>query len=81
MKKIGNKQTLQSLIDETLMDDQKAPDEFSIQDFYNQAIASGKNISINAARSHVARLRESGKLTYRIGRQNGRSCKFYRIAK
>ena len=81
MKKIGNKQALQSLIDETVKDDHKSPDEFTMLEFYEQAIASGKSMTMNAVRSHLTRLREAGKITSRMGRQNSRSCRFYRIAK
>lgn len=81
MKKIGNKKTLQSLIESFVADDQKQPDEFTAQDFYNESIASGKNISMSGVRALLQRMEEAGKVKSRKGKINGRSGNFYSIVK
>lgn len=81
MKKIGNKQKLQALIESVIMSDQKQPDEFTSQEFYEESVASGKEITMAAARSHLRRLLESGRIVCRKGRMNGSVCNFYSIAK
>lgn len=81
MKKIGSKKTLQSLIESVVASDQKQEDEFTTQEFYQQAIASGKQITMASARGHLFRLLEAGEIVARKGRINGRSTNFYSIVK
>ena len=81
MKKIGNKKTLQSLIEECIKDDVKKPDEFTSEEFYHECLSSGKKITMWAARSYLSRWEMEGKVTYRKGRINGRVGRFYKIVK
>jgi Fe2+ or Zn2+ uptake regulation protein len=76
MKKIGNKSALLAII-ESMNYETKRDDEFTANEFLNEAKNAGKSMTLSSVRSHLQRLTEAGKLGVRRVTLNGKITNCY----
>jgi Fe2+ or Zn2+ uptake regulation protein len=64
MKTIGKKSALLAII-ESMNYETKRDDEFTANEFLNEARNAGKSMTLSAVRSHLQRMSQEGKLDVR----------------
>jgi hypothetical protein len=75
-KKIGNMSSLQFALS-NIVDEPQKPDEFSINDFLDEAKKIDKNIVLSMVRARIIRMYNEGLLTKRQIRRNGTMVNLY----